>query len=116
MSFQVAEPTLSPAVAGLLEKFLGCKIASEGVLSGKKQFDFFLILDGIKVIVELKIGGLEKLASAIAQAEEYKEKVSADGIIVIVYPIEARQTVSKPEEVEYLASKLQPIVTVLCPF
>jgi len=116
MTFQVAEPTLSPAVAGLLEKFLGCKIASEGFLPGKKQFDFFLILDGVKIIIELKIGGIEKLPSAIAQAEEYKEQVGANGIIAIVYPNEVKQTVTKAEDVELLASRHRPMVTVLCPF
>ncbi len=46
MAFKVAERTLSPEVSKLFEGFLGCKIASEGILPERKQFDFFLILDG----------------------------------------------------------------------
>jgi len=116
MVFQVAEPTLSPEVANLLESFLGCKIAREGILQDRKQFDFFLILDSSKVVVELKIGGFEKLPLAIAQAEDYKESIGADGIIAIVYPNEARKTVTKPEDVRDIALGLRPSVMVLCPF
>ncbi len=116
MVFQVAEPTLSPEVANLLESFLGCKIAREGILQDRKQFDFFLILDSSKVVVELKIGGFEKLPLAIAQAEDYKESIGADGIIAIVYPNEARKTVTNPEDVRDIALGLRPSVMVLCPF
>ena len=116
MVFQVAEPTLSPEVANLLESLLGCKIAREGILQDRKQFDFFLILDGSKVVVELKIGGVEKLPLAIAQAEQYKESIGAAGIIAISYPEEARKEVTKPEDVRDIALGLRPAVTVLCPF
>ena len=116
MVFHVAEPTLSPQVAKLLQSLLGCEVASEGVLADKKQFDFFLIVNGYKIIVELKIGGLQKLPGAIAQAEEYKEKIGAAGVIVIVYPEEARKDVTKPEDVALIASNMHPSVTVLCPF
>ena len=116
MAFQVAEPTLSPEVANLLESFLGCKIAREGILPDRKQFDFFLILDGSKIVVELKIGGFQKLPLAIAQAEDYKERIGADGIIAVVYPEEARKEVTKPEDVRDIALGLRPTVMVLCPF
>ncbi len=46
MSFEVAERTLSPEVSRLLQGFLGCQIASEGIIADRKQFDFFIILDG----------------------------------------------------------------------
>lgn len=116
MVFEVAEPTLSPEVANLLEGFLGCKIAREGILQDRKQFDFFLVLDGSKIIVELKVGGLQKLPYAIAQAEGYKESVGADGIVAIVYPEEARRKVTKPEDVRDIALMTRPTVMVLCPF
>jgi len=116
MVFQVAEPTLSPEVANLLEGFLGCKIAREGILPDRSQFDFFLFLDSSKVVVELKIGGFQKLPIAIAQAEDYKEKIGADGIIAVVYPDEARKEVTKPEDVRDIALGLRPTVMVLCPF
>ena len=116
MVFQVAEPTLSPEVANLLESFLGCKIAREGILSDRKQFDFFLVFDGSKIVVELKIGGFQKLPLAIAQADDYKEKIGADGIIAIVYPDEARKVVTKPEDVRDIALGFRPTVMVLCPF
>lgn len=116
MTFQVAERTLSPEVANLLEGFLGCKIAREGILADRKQFDFFLILDSSKIVVELEIGGFQKLPVAIAQADDYKEKIGADGIIAIVYPDEARKTVTKPEDVRDIALGLRPTVMVLCPF
>jgi hypothetical protein len=116
MTFQVAEPTLSPEVANLLEGFLGCKIAREGILPDRTQFDFFLILDGSRIVVELKIGGFQKLPVAIAQAENYKERIGADGIIAVVYPDEARKNVTKPEDVRDIALGLRPTVMVLCPF
>lgn len=115
MSFKVAERTLSPEISKLLEGFLGCKIASEGILPERKQFDFFLILDGSRIIVELKIG-FDKLNSAIVQAEEYKEQLKADGIIAIAYPKESKQTVTRPEDVREIALGLRPTVTVLTPF
>jgi hypothetical protein len=116
MVFQVAEPTLSPEVANLLEGFLGCKIAREGILPDRKQFDFFLLLDGSRIVVELKIGGFQKLPLAIAQAEDYKERIGADGVIAVVYPDEARKEVTKPEDVRDIALGLRPTVMVLCPF
>jgi hypothetical protein len=116
MVFQVAEPTLSPEVANLLESFLGCKIAREGILQDRKQFDFFVILDNLKIIVELKIGGFQKLPVAIAQAEDYKERIGADGIIAVVYPDEARKEVTRPDDVTDIALGLRPTVMVLCPF
>jgi hypothetical protein len=115
MSFEVAERTLSPEVSKLFEGFLGCKIASEGILPERKQFDFFLILDGSRIVVELKIG-FEKLNSAIVQAEEYKEQLRADGIVAIAYPQQAKQTVTRPEDVRDIALGLRPTVTVLTPF
>lgn len=116
MAFEVAERTLSPEVANLLERLLGSQIAKEGILPDRTQFDFFLILNGYKIIVELKIGGLQKLPLAIAQAEEYKDKINASGIIVIIYPEEARKIVTKPEDVREIAEGLHPSVMVLCPF
>jgi len=115
MAFEVAERTLSPEVSKLFEGFLGCKIASEGILPERKQFDFFLILDGSRIVVELKIG-FDKLNSAIVQAEGYKEQLKADGIIAIAYPQQAKQTVSRPEDVTDIALGLRPTVTVLTPF
>lgn len=99
MAFQIAEPTLSPEGGNLLESFLGCKIAREGMLPDRKQFDFFLLLDDLKIIIELKVGGFEKLPTAISQGEDYKDIVGADGIIAIVYPEEARKEVTRPEDV-----------------
>jgi len=116
MTFQISETTLSPEVGNLLESFLGSKIAREGVLPNRKKFDFFLFLNDYKVIIELKIGGFEKLPYAISQAESYKEKVGADGVIAIVYPDEARRVVTRPEEVRDIASDLQATVMVLTPF
>jgi tRNA1(Val) A37 N6-methylase TrmN6 len=116
MAFEVAERTLSPEVATLLERLLGSEIAKEGVLPDRTQFDFFLILNGYKIIVELKIGGLQKLPLAIAQAEEYKEKINASGIIVIIYPDETRKIVTRPEDVREIAEGFRPSVMVLCPF
>ncbi len=115
MSFEVAERTLSPEVSKLFEGFLGCKIASEGILPERKQFDFFLILGESRIVVELKIG-FDKLNSAIVQAEEYREQLKADGIIAIAYPQHARQTVTRPEDVRDIAIGLRPTVTVLTPF
>ena len=115
MAFEVGERALSPEVSKIFEGFLGCKIASEGILPERKQFDFFLILDGSRIVVELKIG-FEKLNSAIVQAEEYKEQLRADGIIAIAYPQQAKQTVTRPEDVRDIALGLRPTVTVLTPF
>ncbi len=115
MAFEVAERTLSPEVSKLFEGFLGCKIASEGILPERKQFDFFLILDGSRIVVELKIG-FEKLNAAIVQAEQYKEQLKADGIIAVAYPQQARQTVTRPEDIRDIALDLRPTVTVLTPF
>jgi len=116
MTFKIAEPTLSPEVANLLSSFLGCKIASEGVLPDRKQFDFFLLLDSFKIIIELKIGGFDKLPYAISQGESYKDRVGADGIIAIVYPNEARKDVTRPEDVIDVATNISPTAMVLCPF
>jgi len=116
MAFKVAEPTLGPEVANLLENFLGCKIAQQGLLPGRKQFDFFFTLDHSRVVIELEIGGWQKLPIAIAQADEYRETVSADGIIAIVYPEEARKEVTKPEDIRDIAITLRPAAVVLCPF
>ncbi|MFH1032306.1 MAG: N-6 DNA methylase [Chloroflexota bacterium] len=115
MSFEVAERTLSPEVSKLLQSFLGCQIASEGILADRKQFDFFIILEDYRIVVELKIG-FEKLNTAIVQAEEYREQLKADGIIAIAYPEEARQTVTRPEDVIDIAQRLRPTVTILTPF
>lgn len=116
MVFQIAEPTLGPEVANLLEGLLGCKIAREGVLQDRTRFDFYLIMQDLRIIVELKIGGAEKLPMAIAQAEEYKEKMNAQGAIVIIYPERARQEATRPEDVRDLAIELNPSAMVLCPF
>jgi len=115
MGFEVAERALSPEVSKLFEGFLGCKIASEGILPERRQFDFFLILDDSRIVIELKIG-FDKLNSAIVQAEEYKEQLKADGIIAIAYPKQAKQTVTRPEDVRDIALGLHPTVTVLTPF
>ena len=116
MAFRVAEPTLGPEVANLLERLLGCKIAREGVLPGGNKFDFFLILDHYRIIIELEIGGLWKLPVAMIQADEYRQQMNADGIIAIVYAEEARKEVTKPEDVADIAITLHPTVMVLCPF
>lgn len=116
MSFKIAEPTLGPEIANLLESLLGCKIAREGILPGRKQFDFFLILDHSRIIAELEIGGLQKLPIAIVQADEYRQQVDADGVIAIIYPEEARKEVTKPEDVRDIATALHPAVMILCPF
>lgn len=71
--------------SNLLEGFLGCKIAREGILPDRSQFDFFLFLD-----------------SSIAIAQ-------------VVYPDEARKEVTKPEDVRDIALSLRPTVMVLCP-
>jgi hypothetical protein len=115
MGFEVVERTLSPEVSKLFESLLGCKIASEGILPERRQFDFFLVLDGSRIVVELKIG-FDKLNSAIVQAEGYKEQLNADGIIAIAYPQQAKQVVSRPEDVRDIAIGLRPAVTVLTPF
>jgi hypothetical protein len=81
-----------------LESFLGFKIAKEGVLPDRKRFDFFLLINGYKLIIELKIGSIEKLPYAISQAEDYKESVGADEVIVIIYPNEARIGVTQPKD------------------
>lgn len=115
MSFEVGERTLSPEVSKLLQKFLGCQVASEGILAERKQFDFFIILNGSRIVVELKVG-IEKLNAAIVQADKYKEQLKADGIIAIAYPEDAKQTVTRPEDVGEIAIRLRPAVTVLTPF
>jgi len=116
MTFKIAEPTLGPEVGKLLESFLGCRIASEGILSSGGKFDFFLLLDDYKIVIELKVGGADKLPVAISQGETYKETVKADGIIAIVYTEDVRKAVTRPEDVRDIALQYETNVMVLCPF
>jgi len=51
---------------------------------------------------------------AIAQVDDYKQRIGADGIIAIVYPDEARKRVTKPEDVRDIALGLRLTVMALC--
>jgi len=116
MAFQVGEAALGREVGNLLEKSLNCRVATEGILPNQKRFDFFLLLGEYKIVIELKVGGSEKLPYAISQGDRYRESVGAHGIIAIVYPEDARREVNRPEDVEDIALSLQTSVMVLCPF
>jgi len=116
MVFTVAEPTLGPEVANLLESLLGTKVAQQGVLAGRQQFDMLLDFGGYQLVVELKVGEIGRIPQAIAQAEEYRDKVGAAGSIIIVYPDSTRKTVTTPQDVEDMAQQTKLTAFVLCPF
>jgi len=117
MVIRVDEPLLGPEVVKLLEGSLGLPIIQQGTTTGRKRFDFYFEIDGDRIVGELKIGGLQKLLEGIAQAEDYRDSMGASGVIVLVYPEEARKKViNRPEDIQEVAMVLRPAVMVLTPF
>jgi hypothetical protein len=116
MAFRVCEDSLGPEVARLLEDLLGCPVAQQGVLPGRKKFDMFFDLEGHRIILELEIGAWQKLPVAVVQAEEYRGRIGADGIIALVYPETMRRDVASVTDVRALALSVPVTSIVLAPF
>jgi hypothetical protein len=67
---------------------LGSSVLTQGSLrQPQRQFDLLLQLDGDRVVVELEIGeGWRKILDGIVQADEYRERLNAVGILTGIYP------------------------------
>ena len=95
MTIFVTEEMLEREVAEFLAKRLNANVIEQGSLRRpRRQFDILLQLDGERVVVEMEIGeGWRKIVEGIVQANDYKERLKADGIITVVYPTQVRKTV-----------------------
>lgn len=104
MATYVTEEMLEQEVANFLAEKLGGSILTQGSLRRpRRQFDLLLHLNGERFVVEMEIGeGWRKVVEGIVQANEYRERLNADGIIVIVYPPHIRRTVGSLEQVKQM--------------
>lgn len=104
MEISVTEEMLEQEAANFLADQLKAGVISQGSLRPRKQFDLLLHLNGERFIVELKIGeGWRKIVEGIVQANDYRQRLKADGSIVIVYSPNVRRTVGSPKQVRKLA-------------
>ena len=118
MTIFVTEEMLEREVAEFLAKRLNANVIEQGSLRRpRRQFDILLQLDGERVVVEMEIGeGWRKIVEGIVQANDYKERLKADGIITVVYPTQVRKTVETQEQVQRLAFNTPMQALILTPF
>jgi hypothetical protein len=114
----VTEEMLEREVAEFLAKRLSANVIEQGSLRRpRRQFDILLELDGERVVVEMEIGeGWRKIVEGIVQANDYKERLKADGIIAVVYPTQVRKTVETQEQIQRLAFNTPMQALILTPF
>jgi hypothetical protein len=114
----VTEEMLEQEVATFLANQLGSSVLTQGSLrQPQRQFDLLLQLDGDRVVVELEIGeGWRKILDGIVQADEYRERLNAVGILTGIYPPSIRRTVENREQLRQLVMTTPMQALVLTPF
>jgi len=114
----VTEEMLEREAANFLAEKLNASVLEQGSLRRpRRQFDLLLQLNGDRIVVELEVGeGWRKIIEGIVQANEYKERLNADGVIAIVYPPDVRKPVASQEQARQLALKTPVQVLILTTF
>ncbi len=111
--FKITEEALEQEVASIIAEQLGCQWVTQGGVK-KGQFDILLIIDNLKFVLELEIGkSFLKFAEGIVQANGYKEKLNADGIIILMFPEHVRKIVNTQQDVKDIALEFSPQVLIL---
>lgn len=101
----MTEETLEKKVAMYLaERLKASPLEQVSLRRPRKQVDILLRLNDEQIVVEMKIGeGWRKIVEGIVQANEYKERLKASGVIALVYPSDVRRPVENDEQVRHLA-------------
>lgn len=114
MSIFVTEEMLEREVANFLAERLNAPTLEQGSLRRpRRQFDILLRLNDERFVVEMEIGeGWRKVLEGVVQANEYKNRLNAEGIIALVYPPTIRRTVDSQEQVRslVLATPVQALI------
>jgi len=113
--FKITEPTLEQEVAAYFAKNLGGKVATQGSPEGGGGFDVLVVLPKTSLVIELEIGTKRKLVEGIIQANDYKERLGAGGIIALVYPEHIRKRVTT-NDVKELSLGVPVNGLILSPF
>ena len=110
---KVTEETLEQEVAPIIANKIGCQWITQGGLE-KGQLDILLLINGLKFVLELEIGkGFQKFAQGIVQANLYKEKLKADGIIILMYPEQVRKNITAQQDIIDIALSFNPQALIL---
>jgi hypothetical protein len=111
--FKVTEEALEQEVASIIANQLGCQWATQGGVK-KGQFDILLFINDLKFVLELEIGkGFPKFAEGIVQANGYKERLNADGIVILMYPEQVRKIVTSQQDITDIALGFNPQALIL---
>jgi predicted RNA methylase len=115
LMFKLTEQTLEQEVASIIANELNCQWITQGSVK-EGQFDVLLLINDLRLVIELEIGkGFTKFGEGIVQANGYKEKLKADGIITLMYPKEARRVVASQQDVKDIALGFNPQALILSP-
>ncbi|MBS7617142.1 SAM-dependent DNA methyltransferase [Candidatus Bathyarchaeota archaeon] len=106
MSIRVTERSFYPFIIALL-KDLTTKYGVSGVaevsIPGRSYPDVLIMIDGHKILVQVKIGAPERLIEDVVSTYSSARSLGAD-IIGILFPNEVRQI--RPEEIDKVYPKL----------
>src|SRR4030042_3347702 len=112
---KVTEQALEQEVATIIANELNCQFITQGRVS-EGQLDILLLINDLKLVLELEIGkGFAKFADGIVQANGYKERLKADGIITLMYPEQARKVVTSQQDIKDIALGLNSQALILSP-
>jgi hypothetical protein len=112
---KLTEEALEQEVATIIASELNCQFITQGKVK-KGQFDILLLINGLKLVLELEMGkGFAKFADGIVQANGYKERLKADGIITLMYPEQARKVVASQQDIKDIALGFNPQALILSP-
>ncbi len=105
MAIFATEEMLEREAAMYLAERLNASPLEQGSLRRPhRQFDILLRLNDKRLVVEMEIGeGWRKIVQGIVQANEYRERLNAHGVIALVYPPAVRRPVDNPEQARRLA-------------
>ncbi len=110
---KVTEEALEQEVATIIANQLSCQWITQGGVK-KGQLDVLLLIDNLRFVLELEIGkGFPKFAQGIVQANGYKEKLNADGIIILMYPEQVRKNVTSQQDIVDIALGFNPQALIL---
>jgi hypothetical protein len=110
---KVTEEALEQEVASIIAHKLNCQWITQGGVK-KGQFDVLLLINNLKFVLELEIGkGFPKFVQGIIQANGYKEKLKADGIVILMYPEQVRKNVASQQDIIDLALAFNPQALIL---
>ncbi|MFN4179203.1 MAG: class I SAM-dependent DNA methyltransferase, partial [Armatimonadota bacterium] len=118
MAIFVTEEMLEREVAMYLAERLKASLLEQGSLRRPhRQLDILLRLNDERLVVEMKIGeGWQKIVQGIVQANEYKERLNASGVIALVYPPNIRRPVESAEQARHLALTMPVQALILSTF